>query len=294
MLLAGRRRRRAGAVADELLRLVGLSDRGRHRPGSLSGGQQQRVAIARALVHDPPLLLADEPTAHLDHIQVEGILTLLRSLAEPGRLVIISTHDDRVTRLADRVIELAPRGDKPMASEPVTMNFEPGALVFSQGDPSELVYVIESGAIEIFRVHDDGSEEPITTYQRGAYFGEVGPLLALPRTSSARAASRTRVTGYPLNEFSRRYPSIMARFGPSAGQEVVSARCLHGHLTVPAPALGGDVARLRCGCAVATASDDALIEEFGYVLDAREREKLIRRSADAANADASTPPATVS
>lgn len=78
-------------------------------PGpAFRGGQQQRVAIARALVHDPPLILADEPTAHLDHIQVEGILRLMRDLASPGRIIVVSTHDDRVSQLADRVIELAP------------------------------------------------------------------------------------------------------------------------------------------------------------------------------------------
>jgi putative ABC transport system ATP-binding protein len=79
--------RQARARAEELLDRVGLRERLDHRPGDLSGGQQQRVAIARALAHDPPLILADEPTAHLDYIQVEGVLRLLRALAEPGQVV---------------------------------------------------------------------------------------------------------------------------------------------------------------------------------------------------------------
>ena len=66
------------------------------------------MAIARALVHDPPLVLADEPTAHLDHIQVEGILRLTRESGQPRPDRLVATHDDRVTQLADRVIELAP------------------------------------------------------------------------------------------------------------------------------------------------------------------------------------------
>src|SRR6202034_149162 len=84
--LAGVGRKPARERADALLEQVGLDERGHHRPDQMSGGQQQRVAIARALVQDPPLVLADEPTAHLDYIQVEGVLRLIRSIAAPGRL----------------------------------------------------------------------------------------------------------------------------------------------------------------------------------------------------------------
>ncbi len=80
------------ARAEALMERVGLTDRSSHRPGDLSGGQQQRVAIARALALDPPLILADEPTAHLDFIQVEAILKLTRSLASAERVVVVSTH----------------------------------------------------------------------------------------------------------------------------------------------------------------------------------------------------------
>jgi putative ABC transport system ATP-binding protein len=106
--LAGVSRTQARVRADALLDRVGLAERAHHRPSQLSGGQQQRVAIARALVQNPPLVVADEPTAHLDHIQVEGVLQLLRELAAPGRIVVVATHDDRVTHIADRVVELVP------------------------------------------------------------------------------------------------------------------------------------------------------------------------------------------
>ena len=86
----------------------------------LSGGQQQRVAIARALAHEPPIVLADEPTAHLDYVQVEAVLRLIRSLAKPGRSVIVATHDERMLPLADVVVEMLPKfvegADKPESS----------------------------------------------------------------------------------------------------------------------------------------------------------------------------------
>jgi len=85
-----------------LLAQVGLDGLAGHRPGQLSYGQQQKVALARALVYDPPLILVDEPTAHLDFIEVEGILRLLRALAAPGRTVVVATHDQRISRLADK------------------------------------------------------------------------------------------------------------------------------------------------------------------------------------------------
>lgn len=103
-ILTGTPRRVAHAQAMAALARVGLADRGRSRPGRLSGGQQQRVAFARALVRDPPLLLADEPTAHLDAAHADDIVNLLRDCARPGRLVVVATHDDRFLEIADRVV----------------------------------------------------------------------------------------------------------------------------------------------------------------------------------------------
>ena len=203
MRLAGIGRRAAAERADELLGRVGLGDRVHHRPGSLSGGQQQRVAIARALVHDPPLVLADEPTAHLDHIQVEGILTLLRDLASLGRTVVVSTHDDRVSNIADRVVELVPK----LASadrEPEEIRVAAGEEIFRQGSRGDLIYVVEQGEVDIVRLRDDQSEEWITMIGEGGYFGELGPMLNLPRSATARARTDVVVTGYTARRFRRR------------------------------------------------------------------------------------------
>jgi putative ABC transport system ATP-binding protein len=116
LLVDGVRRPEAAERAAAVLERVGLSDRAHHRPGELSGGQQQRVAIARAVVHDPPLLLADEPTAHLDQAHVEGVLTLLSGLVDAERVVIVATHDDRLLPLSSQVVEMGGSGYQPRST----------------------------------------------------------------------------------------------------------------------------------------------------------------------------------
>jgi len=99
-------RERKGRVA-EVLRLVGLTDRARHRTYELSGGEQQRVAIARALVNRPYLILADEPTGQLDTTTGKGIIQLLRRIVDQtGVTVVIASHDALVWQAADMVYEM--------------------------------------------------------------------------------------------------------------------------------------------------------------------------------------------
>jgi putative ABC transport system ATP-binding protein len=89
------------------LKLVGLSDRAKHRPRELSGGQEQRVGIARAIVTDPTLLLCDEPTGDLDRRSGDEILNLLQALnREYGKTIIMVTHDPHAAERAHRVIHL--------------------------------------------------------------------------------------------------------------------------------------------------------------------------------------------
>ncbi len=102
-LSAAQRKRNAGIA----LELVGLEDRGRHRPGELSGGQQQRVAIARAIVSDPTLLICDEPTGDLDRQSAEEILVLLQRLnREHGKTIIMVTHDPKAAEYATHTLHL--------------------------------------------------------------------------------------------------------------------------------------------------------------------------------------------
>lgn len=93
--------------AEELLLEVGLQDRMRAFPADLSGGQRQRVAIARALAGNPPIVLADEPTAALDSTSGRAVIELLRRLAHNhGRAVVMVTHDPRVLPYGDRILHL--------------------------------------------------------------------------------------------------------------------------------------------------------------------------------------------
>jgi putative ABC transport system ATP-binding protein len=95
------------ARARVTLTRVGLADRLHHLPAKLSGGEKQRVAIARAFAGNPTLILGDEPTAALDGATAVSVMQLLREHVGPGRSVLLVTHDHRLERFADRVIELA-------------------------------------------------------------------------------------------------------------------------------------------------------------------------------------------
>jgi len=105
--MKGYEKKRLRTEALTLLEKVGLSDRADFYPADLSGGQKQRIAFARALVGDPPIILADEPTANLDSKRGRELLDLLkRHAAEQGRAVAVVSHDPKAEAAADRVIIL--------------------------------------------------------------------------------------------------------------------------------------------------------------------------------------------
>ena len=102
--LSSTQRRRNAEIA---LQLVGLSERGSHKPTELSGGQQQRVAIARAIVSDPTLLVCDEPTGDLDRQSAEEVLGLLRQLnRDHGKTIVMVTHDPKAAEYANHTLHL--------------------------------------------------------------------------------------------------------------------------------------------------------------------------------------------
>jgi len=91
---------------DEVLQMVGLSDRGDHLPGQLSGGEMQRVAIGRALINDPKIILADEPTGNLDSVTSGKIYELFRKLNDQGRTLVVVTHNLELARQAHKMYTL--------------------------------------------------------------------------------------------------------------------------------------------------------------------------------------------
>ena len=108
LLIAGEYRTKAVRTAKDLLTEVGLEPRMNAYPSQLSGGQQQRVAIARALIHQPRLMVCDEPTAALDARSGQTVMQLLKRVAvQPDRALIIVTHDSRVYGFGDRIVHMS-------------------------------------------------------------------------------------------------------------------------------------------------------------------------------------------
>jgi putative ABC transport system ATP-binding protein len=202
---SGKKRAEAKARALALLDQVGLSERAHHHPSSLSGGQQQRVAIARALALDPPLIVADEPTASLDHVQVEVVLRILRSLTARGRTVIVSTHDSRMIPLADQLVEMQPHIHPTGYRASVEEQYGAGDTIFEHESVGDRIYEIVEGTVEIVRKRPDGTEARLALLSSGDQFGEMGPLFDLPRSASARAASPVRVVAYTVEAFRTKY-----------------------------------------------------------------------------------------
>ncbi|MDP0492476.1 MAG: ABC transporter ATP-binding protein [Verrucomicrobiota bacterium JB023] len=120
LLLSKMSRRERKAKVESALELVGLAERSGHRPSELSGGQEQRVAIARAIVHNPGLLVADEPTGDLDRESADNILRLLRELSrEHEKTIVMVTHDPKAAAAADRCLHLE-KGQLVDEPEPAT------------------------------------------------------------------------------------------------------------------------------------------------------------------------------
>ena len=103
---AGLSKEEATNRSNNVLDLVGLSNRSKHTPAELSGGQQQRVAIARALVNEPSILFADEPTGNLDSKTGQDVMKIFKDLNENGQTIILITHEDSIAKQSNRIITI--------------------------------------------------------------------------------------------------------------------------------------------------------------------------------------------
>lgn len=202
-------------AAEEILRAVGLENRLHHRPKQLSGGQKQRVAIARGLVHQPRLVLADEPTAALDELSGRTVVELLQKLArEKQTTIVIVTHDNRILDVADRILTLVdgsirsdalvkeaaiitqmlakckvfervtPRTLTRVADEFNIENYAPGDQIIRQGEPGDRFYLIRQGKAS---VRKGNPEVQIAELAEGDFFGEMALLSGQPRNASVWA-----------------------------------------------------------------------------------------------------------
>lgn len=229
MRMTGTPRRVARDRAEKLLGEFDLGEHLRRRPGQLSGGQQQRVALARALAHDPPLILADEPTAQLDNVQVEIVLRALRDLARPGRIVIVSTHDRRLEPIADQVIDLTTARKRIAPPRVLQYWLDPGEVLFREGSRASMVFMVDEGEVDLVRGQGEG-EELVDRLGVGRHFGELPVLLDLPHTCAARAHTNAIVTGFSITEFRQRLGPARMRAALGRGDLIALRRARTGQL----------------------------------------------------------------
>jgi putative ABC transport system ATP-binding protein len=235
--LQGMQRSEAKERIEYLLNRLGLGQRIHYKPKSLSGGQKQRVAIARGLVHQPKLVLADEPTAALDEHSGREVVTLFQELArDEGCTIIMVTHDNRILDVADRIVNMVDghiRSDVAVHETSVICEFlrqfplfadlqtstltevadkmmvdeaAAGDVVIRQGDPGELFYLIRSGSVDVV-VSEDGETRTVAQLHQGQYFGEAALLRDEPR--NATIIAHTNCVFYTLGKAD--FKDVLAR-----------------------------------------------------------------------------------
>ena len=198
---------------EKTLGRLGLGERIHYKPKSLSGGQKQRVAIARGIIHNPELILADEPTAALDAESGREVVTMFQEMAQQrGCTILIVTHDNRILDVADRIVSmvdgritsavlvkwnsamskilsnfplfkgLTPQGISEVAEMMELQRFNAGEQIIHQGEMGTEFFVIGKGDVDI---EVDGDWK--NTLHAGEFFGETSLITDKPRNASAWA-----------------------------------------------------------------------------------------------------------
>lgn len=228
---SGGRRAEQTAKSREILEVVGLGQRTDHKPKQLSGGQKQRVAIARGLVHQPRLVLADEPTAALDEKSGRTVVELFRKMArEDNVTIIIVTHDNRILDVADRIVNLVdgrirsdvlvqeaaivsqmlmrcdvfkhltPRGLAEMADSLKCETVQAKERIIREGDVGDKFYLIRKGNVAVSRGEET---EPVAHLKEGDFFGEMALLTGERRNASVDALEETVLYSLSKEEFDK-------------------------------------------------------------------------------------------
>ena len=224
-------RRTRRRKAEEILTQLGLRERVDYKPEALSGGQRQRVAIARALVNEPPLVLADEPTAALDKDTGRQVVDLLRSLADQrGLTIMIVTHDNRILDVADRIVNMVDgrvtsdaavretvqvceflvksqvfRGQSPQmlaefAQKMRAEQYAAGSTLVQQGGPPGRFYVIRSGHCTV-EVRTGDEVKQVARLGPGEHFGEAALITGGPRNATVKAETEVQLLSLSQEEF---------------------------------------------------------------------------------------------
>ncbi len=218
-------RQQANERCTAMLQAVGIGDRIHYRPKGLSGGQKQRVAVARGLVHEPDILLADEPTAALDEEAGRKVVTLFQEQAKQrGTAIVIVTHDNRILDVADRIVKMdfgriardtkvretsfigemlvhcdvfrgiTVRTLTRLADRMKQQSHPAGTRIIRQGNPGNCFYLIRDGNVDVTR---DPGNQYLATLGPGNYFGEAALITGEPRNANVDAKSD--VTVYTLD-----------------------------------------------------------------------------------------------
>lgn len=217
------------AKIEQTLNRLGLGERVHYKPKSLSGGQQQRVAIARGIIHQPQLILADEPTAALDAESGREVVTIFQEMArDHGCTILIVTHDNRILDVADRIVsmvdgrilsnvlvrwnatmssilksfpifqDLTPSNISDVADMMELRKYQPGEVIVQQGDIGEEFFVIGKGLVD---VEVDG--DLVNTLSEGGFFGEVSLVQGQPRNATVRAKTESACFVLSKDEFEK-------------------------------------------------------------------------------------------
>ena len=254
LLLRGDSHAAARAKADEIIGLVGLSDRAQHGMHQLSGGQLQRTAIARALVHEPAVLLADEPTGNLDSASARQVMELLQKISSQRRTtMVVVTHSDEIVASSRQVDPSSRRENSNPAMSNTSdlrsklkdhalfaefnpqelgelldlldkVNVTDGNVIVKQDEPGDCMYLVVEGDVRVVH-HRGGRDITLATLKPGDFFGEIALVDNGPRSADVVAQGSgmlLKISHASVAALAGVYPTAAFKFLIAIGRIMVS------------------------------------------------------------------------